>query len=325
MPNQQKLQIAYLAALGHTGSTLMALFMDSHPQIASVGETVPTRVNQVRKGENLMCSCGARYGECPYWLPLFQELTRQGIEFSPTRWATDYRYKNDLLHRTLTRYSRRDWLKPLQDLAGRHLPGHAARMSAADRANVVYTQALLQRTGARLLFDTSKYFWRLHRLLQIPEFEVRVVKLVRDVRGVAASAKRRNQSVEWAATSWLNYQATIAYVTQHLPPERVFFLRFEDFCTDPQLWQQRLYRFCGVDVIEPPHEVIPSEHHVMGNRVRKQKRLVIREPDPWDARLTTDEITKVMNLAGARNRQLGYGDHGELQPLDAQAAQAFGK
>jgi hypothetical protein len=307
MGSSEKIRVAFLAALGHTGTTLMALFMDGHPQIASVGETTPTRLNQVRKGHNLICSCGERYGECAFWRPLFEELTSHGIEFSPTNWAIDYRYQNNLLHRALTRYSRRAAFRPLQDWAGELLPVHAQRMASVDRANTLFTRALLERTGRRVLFDTSKYFWRLHRLLQMPAFDVQVVKLVRDVRGVASSAKRRGQSVDWAVTTWLNSQATIDYVTRNVPSEKVFFLRLEDLCADPRLWQQRLYAFLNVDVIEPPAIIIPREHHVMGNRVRKQKSLVIRQPDPWEERLTREEIDRIMRLAGNQNQRLGYG------------------
>jgi hypothetical protein len=325
MASPEKIRVAFLAALGHTGTTLMALFMDGHPQIASVGETVPTRFNQIRKGRNLLCSCGERYADCKFWRPLFQELTNRGIDFSPTNWAIDYRYKNDLLHSLLTRYSRRAAVKPLQDWAGRYLPVHAQRMRKVDDANLLFTRALLARTGRSVLFDTSKYFWRLHRLLQMPEFDVQVVKLVRDVRGVASSAKRRGQSVDWAATSWLNYQATIAYVTRNVPSEKVFFLRLEDLCADPRLWQQRLYSFLRVDVIEPPHAIVPREHHVMGNRVRKQKQLIIREPEHWKHRLTADEVARVMRLAGDQNERLGYAGAASIASDDAaiQAAKAF--
>ena len=33
------IRVVYVAGSGHTGSTLLALLMDSHPEIACVGET----------------------------------------------------------------------------------------------------------------------------------------------------------------------------------------------------------------------------------------------------------------------------------------------
>ncbi|HET9468064.1 MAG TPA: hypothetical protein VFO48_06630, partial [Vicinamibacterales bacterium] len=53
-------RLVYLAGSGHTGSTLLALLMNAHPAVASVGE-VAIKPKIRHKGNELRqkCSCGA--------------------------------------------------------------------------------------------------------------------------------------------------------------------------------------------------------------------------------------------------------------------------
>ena len=82
--------------------------------------------------------------------------------------------------------------------ATRHLPRLRARTARVDRANVAFVGAVLRRRNASVFLDTTKLLTRLTYLLEIPDFDLRVVRLVRDVRGFAASAQRRGESVDEA-------------------------------------------------------------------------------------------------------------------------------
>ena len=53
------LRVVYLAGSGHTGSTLIAMFVDAHPRIVSVGETALKRKAQWQAKTDLPCTCGA--------------------------------------------------------------------------------------------------------------------------------------------------------------------------------------------------------------------------------------------------------------------------
>jgi len=84
-----------------------------------------------------------------------------------------------------------------------------------------------------VFFDTSKLLTRLTYLLEVPEFRVNVVHLVRDARGVAASAKRRGDSVVAASKVWLNDQLAVARLLSGLPPKQSIRIRYEDLCSSP--------------------------------------------------------------------------------------------
>jgi hypothetical protein len=300
------LRVGYLAGSGHTGSTLAALLMDTHPQIASVGETAFTPTAQAKGHARQVCSCGQTYFACPFWQEVFAGVNADGHEFSPHRWTNDYRYSNPWLHRALTRYSSRPLVRWIQDVAADVLPVHRSRMRTVNRVNVSFIRAVLRAAEADVFFDSSKRPFRLRHLLAIPELDIRVVNLVRDVRGYAGSAKRRGQTVEAAATSWRRDRGVIDDITRNMAADRVFLLRYEDLCARPDTTARALYTFLDVQPMTVPDVIHPRDHHVLGNRIRLQDSLQIRLNDRWKTDLTPGEIQRVLDIAGETNQSLGY-------------------
>lgn len=297
------LRVGYLAGSNHTGSTLLALLMDTHPQIASVGETSPNRGFAPGRGH---CSCGEWIRECGFWTGIFDAVTAQGVTLNASNWSNDYRYRTIMLHRLLSRFSHDSSVRRVQLAASDLLPFHRARITRIDRANVLFVRAVLQATGARVLFDTSKYAARLFHLLRIPELEIRVIRLVRDVRGFAGSEKKRGRGAAHAAQVWIRQQQVIADIVKDLPPGRVLLLRYEDVCAEPRRQLREVQEFLGVDALDPPLTVRPGAHHVLGNPVRKAEAVTVRAPEDWRTRLSGAEVSTVMRIAGAANMQFGY-------------------
>jgi hypothetical protein len=193
----------------------------------------------------------------------------------------------------------------LQGAAGL-LPGHRSRVDRVRRVNVEFIRTVLRAADAEVFFDTSKKAMRLHHLMETPELDVKVIKLVRDVRGYVSSAKKRGQSVEDAARSWRHVQETLDAVTRQLPPDRLMVLRYEDVCGDPRLWLKRVYAFCGVEAIEPPDVVVSQEHHVLGNNMRRSEKIQIRLDESWRSLLNDSEQQQVVAIAGTLHERFGY-------------------
>jgi hypothetical protein len=301
-----RLRVGYLAGSGHTGSTLVALLMDCHPNIASVGETA-FKPSSRRQGHfNMKCSCGATYHECRFWFEVFARVRAAGFDFGPTAWTNDYRYTSKWAHRLLTRYSGRPQVRWLQRQALWALPVHAQCLARVDRVNVAFIRAVLEVSGKQVFFDTSKRPVRLERLASIPAIDLRLIQLVRDVRGYASSAKRRGLDLEREARGWRIEQETIFEIARRVPADAITRLRYEDLCADPSGEIERLHRFLGVSPLAPPVELRPREHHVLGNRIRRQESIRVRPSDDWKARLTAGEVQRVMGIAGDLNAELGY-------------------
>jgi hypothetical protein len=284
----------------------MALLMDTHPSVVSVGETAFTPPAQRRGDARQVCSCGALYHECPFWKEIFAAVSADGFDFSPHNWSNDYRYRNRWLHRGLTTHSSVRAIRRLQGLAASLLPVHRDRMRAVDRVNVSFIAAALRTRGAELFFDSSKRPLRVRRLLAVPELDVKVIHLVRDVRGYAGSAKRRGEKVSDAARAWKIDREVINEITQSLPPGRTMLLRYEDLCADPRETARRVYAFLGLECVDPPEVIRPAEHHVLGNRIRLQNELVIHLNDQWKKTLSGEELGMVLRIAGDANRAFGY-------------------
>jgi hypothetical protein len=191
---------------------------------------------------------------------------------------------------------------------------HKNRVAYANKVNIAFIQSALQLTGAEVFFDTSKALMRLSYLLAIAALDLKVVRVVRDVRAFANSYKSRGVAVEQAARHWRNYQLSADDLLQTVPSDRVMLMRYEDFCHDPLLWLHRLHTFCGVQPLDPPETITPGEHHIIGNHMRLQKITAITANYSWQEKLTAAEMARILHIAGDINTRLGYQPH-TLEPI----------
>lgn len=301
------LKVVYVAGSGHTGSTLLALLLNAHPRIVSVGETsIKPKIRHRGTGAAQPCSCGTAIADCEFWKRVFCRVNELGFELSASRWTNDYRLTHPMLHRVLTKRSSVPGHRQFQNWAASHLPVFRRRMQHADRVNVAFVRAVLEVADADVFFDTSKRLVRLSRLLQLPELDVAVVRLMRDVRGYVASAKRRGYSIADATRSWTQTQSSIAASIANIPAEKKLLVKYEDLCANVSDTMARLYRFCGVDSIDPFTSPKLNRHHVIGNRMRLNEKISVRLDESWRVQLAPEEQQRILAVAGDINRGFGY-------------------
>jgi hypothetical protein len=303
----QAMPVVYVAGSGHTGSTLLALVLNSHPDIACIGESA-IKPKIIRRGVSAdqACSCGATIGNCPFWLAVFAGVQRDGLDFGPDRWTNDYRFHNVYAQKLLKRLCATPSGRGVVQWAADHLPGYQGVARAKDAVNVALIRAVLHVAGARVFADTSKGMPRLTHLLRLPQLEIRLVQLSRDVRGYAASAKGRDVSAADAARTWLRDQKAIVQVAAGMPPDRVFHLRYEDLSGRVADTQRALWSFIGVPDVAPVERIRATDHHVLGNAMRLGGEITLRLDERWRARLTAGEQRECLTIAGDMNRALGY-------------------
>lgn len=302
-----KLRVVYISGSGHTGSTLLAMLLDSHPRIVSVGE-VAVKPKIRRRGEDATqrCSCGATISECDFWQRVSCRVQQDGFEFGPGRWTNDYRSEQPWRSRLVGRDSSYRTLRHVQRWVADYLPPYSAAFRRTDRVNVSFMRAAMEIAGAEVFCDATKQTMRMRRLLAIDELDLKVITLVRDVRGYAASAKSRGQSIREAAFTWLNDQRIIAEITQRLPQHRRFLLKYEDLCANVDSTLRRLHSFCDVEPVDPGSVVVSKQHHVLGNRIRLQDNIRVRLDESWRTRLTRQEQDDILAIAGRVNTRFGY-------------------
>ncbi len=305
--SQDTTPVVYIAGCGHSGSTLLALLLDSHPDIACVGETaVKPKIRRRGDSASAECSCGRTIPDCPYWASVFAHARVLGQDLGPDRWANDYRFEQPLAQRLLNRACGSPTGRRLVTWAADHLPVYAARVRRVDTANVAFIRAVLLASGATVFADTSKRTPRLLHMLRVPALDMKLVHLVRDVRGYAASAKKRGMSPLDAARTWRRDQLTIADVARRHPSTPFHRIRYEELCADPAVTMRKLWAFCGVQDVEAPSIVDAAAHHVLGNAMRMGGAIRIRLDESWKNRLTREETSRVLGIAGDVNTGLGF-------------------
>jgi len=308
MQNSDPIRVAYLAGTSHCGSTLLALLMNSHPQVASVGEVSPSLAIQRRDELGFDCSCGQKVDACPFWQAVARKVNSQGVPFSTQNWTNDYQYKLGMLGKTVREYSFHPLLQHAQRLAIR-LPLYRRKIARTDRANRAFMRAILEQTGAGLFFDTTKLLLRLKHLLQVEGLDVRVVRMIRDVRAFAVSMRRKGYTLQRAAEHWKQFHLSADRLFKSHPHLKVFELRYEDLCSEPDSSLDRLGRFLDVGPFSPSRFIDPGEHHVLGNSMRLRGPLEVRLDEKWRTELHEDEQKAVVEVAGQTHRRLGYPDH----------------
>ena len=81
------MRLVYLLAASHSGSTLTAFLLGSHPEICTVGELKLTSLGEVG---SYRCSCGEEIGRCVFWTAVRERLAARGIAFELGASGTDF-------------------------------------------------------------------------------------------------------------------------------------------------------------------------------------------------------------------------------------------
>lgn len=319
--------LVYILAASHSGSTLLAMLLGSHPEICSAGELKATSLGPVT---SYRCSCGHLIGECPFWHRVHEAMARRGIAFSITSAMADVRTgASPAMRRLLRPLHRGPLLEAMRDLALAGIPGwrrHVARVQAIDAA---LAASLCECSGARAVVDSSKIGLRLKFLLNNPGLDVKVIRLVRDGRATALtymdparyadaqqahlrgggsglSRDHERLSVQAAAHEWRRSNEEAAAIVGGLPRAQWTQVRYEDLCQDPRGTLQSLCAFIGVGGAPPIESFKTREHHVIGNGMRFDTSNAIALDDRWRSALGVEHLRIFEDTAGALNRELGY-------------------
>ena len=320
-------RLVYILAASHSGSTLLAMLLSTHPQVCTAGELKTTSLGDV---DRYRCSCRRPIRQCPFWSAVTADLHAAGLDFDLARAETHVRS-------VASRYAQR-LLAPLHrgpvlELARDALLGlsptwqaHRRRAAALDGA---LARAICARSGKAVIVDSSKVGIRLKYLLRNPELDVRVIRLVRDGRAVALTymdparfadaadphlrAGGTGQSDEHvrldmtaAAHQWRRSTEEAELIVAGLERWRWTEVRYEELCLDPEQTLRRIFALSGVDPSQPRAELGAGEHHVVGNGMRFDGAREIQLDTRWRDVLSAGELEAFDAVAGALNERLGY-------------------
>lgn len=312
------IRVIYVMGAGRSGSTVLDTILNNHPDVIGVGELVHLFMEGDDQREN--CSCGEPRDTCSVW----QSVRERWSERTGISSITDH-------ERLMTKFTR------VQRLA---IPEwHRLRTGNPDpdfaeclRQTQATYQAISEVTGKRVIIESSKNPLRAKLLCLTPGLDVRLVHLVRDVRGVAWSRRKpfakskeggvpqdiRPKPIHLATGYWLFMNFLSEQVRKAFPNQPSTRIHYEDFVSAPEQSLNAIGEVAGLDYSTVATRLLAGEsmapgHLYAGNRVRTAGPIRLRRDMAWAEKLTPGQKRLIWLLASRQLEQYGY----QRQPTQA--------
>ncbi|MCH2132769.1 MAG: sulfotransferase [Phycisphaerales bacterium] len=279
----RKTKIIYIVGCSRSGSTILDSILGSHDDVIGLGEL--EKVHEAGWCGEDYCGCGERVRDCEFWTAVHD------------RWTGETSADSQRYMELQGRYTRVRQLPRVVAVSRRA----AGPFGTYSRLTVALYEAVLREAGTRTLVDSSKNPVRALALSRMPGVDLRLIHLVRDPRGVAASlmkAWKRDPragiqhdiaalGVNQVAKGWSLVTRLSDWILRRSPPENVVRLRYEDFLADPGASLSAIGRAADLDMSSVADQVISGDpihigHTVAGNRLRMQQAVALRKKDDWE-------------------------------------------
>ena len=243
--------IVYILGVPHSGTTLLDILLSSHPEGFGIGEasklSSATSLLRPKKKQkkfplDRLCACLKPVRHCPFWNRVEEKLREaHGLGLRDL----DLQHEDDGIFQ---------------------------------RHNRAFFDAVQTQSEASFVVDSSKNLRRLLRL-QGAGFELQIIHLIRDPRGVGYSAMKKRQSLVWAN---LIHGAKTALNHRMLGDVDHYEVRYEALANDPWTTLGGLMTWLGYSFAPEQKDWGHIElHHFAGNAMRRRRSGVIRIDDSW--------------------------------------------
>jgi hypothetical protein len=322
-------KLAYILAASHSGSTLLSMLLGSHSHIATVGEI---KLSPRAMGElsRYRCSCGELIRQCGFWKMVKEGMRARGFEFDIACAGTEYSAAESWYPRRLLKPLHRGMLlEAFRDIALGLSPGWRRKLPEIHGRNAALASTVAEIAGAKVVADSSKVALRLKYLLRNPELDVKVIRLIRDGRGVAltymdpagyadakdstlrgggsgGTRKKEQLPMARAAYEWRRNNEEAEHVLCCLDKSQWIEVRYEELCKDTEGTLVRLFDFLGLDPDKRVRYFRRAENHVVGNGMRLDTTSQIRLDERWKSVLTENDLQVFERIAGKMNGRYGY-------------------
>lgn len=343
LSDQPRPLVVYLGGFGRSGSTLLERLLGGIPGWVNVGELVDLPRSVYPHSER--CGCGESFPECPFWSAVGKEA------YGNTPGWTDSTMER--LSELRLEVARQRTLPQLLALSrGRTADSElAARVQEYQHGYGLIYRAVAAVSGCRVIVDASK--GPAHGLalgVQLPgatqerSFDLSMVNLVRDPRGVAYSWSRRQGerphvsgeatsgaatqmwriSPQRSAAQWAALQSEMSAIAQAsgIPSVR---LKYEDLVDDPRAAVTALVAKLGLalqpgdlDHVDERSVRLESSHGLSGNPGRFSSGTMQLRPDhEWTVRMPPRERLIVTAATAPWLLAYGYALSGPSRPTRA--------
>ncbi len=299
-----KPRMLYILAPSYSGSTLLTYLLAQHDAISTVGELKATSRGDL---DTYRCSCGELQRECDFWAQLSQRARDAGLDFSIDRFGTVYGEGPGFVSRIVGALVRGPVFEALRSLAVSVLPESMTRVRQVTHQNLELSRIVCAMQGGPVFLDGSKDSTRLLHFLNSGEWDIKVIYLQRDGRGVTNSyVKHDGVDYDGAIAYWQTAIGELRRMRSRLDDDKVYDLLYEDLCRAPE---QKLAEICdwlGIERLDHGRGFDIASQHVLGNAMRLSNVTEVRFDEAWRKKLTAENLAAFETRVGALNRALGY-------------------
>lgn len=298
-PSAGPLPLVYVLSTGRSGSTLLDLLLGTHAELTTVGEF--QLLPFVAADPAARCGCGELLRACDFWSPI---LATPALA-TPAHPIEALRERLDA-----GRLLRPRFLPAL--LSGLTSESVRAEARSYGGANATALDLVSRAAGGATLVDSSKDPYRLFLLARSGCFDLHVIHLVRDPRGVVCSfadgASPSPRRAAHLATRWAVQQVLFSrLVRTTIPRERTTVMRYEDLASNPAATLGALAARLGVEAdgfAVDDFRAHPN-HAIAGNPMRQRSDPVALD-ERWRGALDPGTADFVWRLTAPIARSYGY-------------------
>lgn len=261
-------EIIYILGAGRSGSTILATVLNHHEKISYVGE-LHHFFSYLKN--NSICSCGKSIRSCEFWGEVLNSLPGS-IKNNPQKF--EHLCKKMEYHSSI----------PL------HMLGFKTGKEFEEYKDVQQKliSSIDQEKSSGYILDSAKYIGRFLALKRIFKGQVKGIFLVRDLRGVICSFKKKVQTQNSPLRTSVYYMTinTVAHFLSILPGFEILKIRYEDLVDDPHKTFHTIGSFlelnlseCIIKIEEQKPFKIP--HIIGGNRFKTLSEVTIKKDEKW--------------------------------------------
>ena len=297
-------RLLYILAPSYSGSTLLTYLLSQHDAIATIGELKATSRGDL---DTYHCSCGKLMRECDFWAQLTGRAQDAGLEFSVDELGTVYGDGGGLVNKIVGALVRGPLFEVARSTLLALLPEKLTHVQQVTRQNHVLSQLVCDMQGGSIFLDGSKDSARLLHYRRSGEWDIKVIYLQRDGRGVTNSyVKHDGVDYDGAIDYWRKAVTELETMRRRLDEAEVYDLLYEDLCREPEQKLAEICSWLGIDELDHDREFVAESQHILGNAMRLGNVTEIRFDEAWRKKLTTANLHDFQERAGQLNRSLGY-------------------
>lgn len=275
----KKLNLIYVASNGRSGSTLLEMLIDTHPQCFSLGEfqMLPSELEQ----DNQPCGCGSKVSSCQFWSQIYSEnkaLLDGGI-------INKYRSGE----RNSGKAFRLD--EVLNTVFDRPMKQHDSSTYGYDNFRVlasVYRK--LSSEGVTHLVDASKDPYRLKWLALSGYFNISVLHIIKEPQAMVYSFSKGQDS--YFQTMYFTLRMTLRWIVEnyviakiiqkHVPKNKSLTIRYEELAENPDGVMNRVFRLVSLTASDLSLSKASHESHAISGNAMRFKSKEISVDRKWE-------------------------------------------